>query len=295
MAKKHPIELLTPPVKFDYTGGEEQTQSHSGGNGGGGGSGSSIPSFESIFAEMLNRYLPETVTFEPIGEDVLRETIGNWLRPAYEQAIRTRRERTRRQNAELDADAWARGMGASTYVTDVKNRAFESEDRDVTDLESDYASTLAGHLYDALRAQQEQQIAVDQFNAEQINHAREQAAKAAQSLYDAYLNAGGHSSSGGSGGSGSSGGSESSAAASSTQTGSGKNPILSMLIDAAQAQEPGTAVDYQTAANLLSRLSPAERAKLYAGQGESYARQNAEILRGIGREAYERLKAQFPA
>ena len=187
MIKIPHINILTPPIKDPF---KQPAKPKSTGTGSGSGA---TPSFESIFEEMLKRYLPETVSFTPLGEDVLRETISNWLRPAYEQAIRSRRERTERQNAELDADAWARGMGASTYVTDVKDRAFRSEAQDVSDLESDYASALAGQLYDAMRAQQEQKIAVDQFNAEQINHARERAADEAQALYSAYLAAGGGS------------------------------------------------------------------------------------------------------
>ena len=206
---------------------------------------------------MLKRYLPETVTFEPLDEDVLKETISNWLRPAYDQAIRSRQERTQRQNAELDADALARGMGTSTYVTDVKDRAFRSEAQDVGALEGDYASTLAGQLYDAMRAQQETKIEVDMFNAEQINRAREKAAAAAQALYGA----------------------------------SGHGVLSGMRPDTGDG---GAAIDYRTAANLLSRLTPEQRKQLYAGEG-AYASQNAAILNGLGRAEYERLKAQFPA
>ena len=56
----------------------------------------------------------------------------------------------------------------------------------------------------------------------------------------------------------------------------------------------GAAIDYRTAANLLSRLTPEQRKQLYAGEG-AYASQNAAILNGLGRAEYERLKAQFPA
>ena len=275
MIKIPHINILTPPIKDPF---KQPAKPKSTGTGSGSGA---TPSFESIFEEMLKRYLPETVSFTPLGEDVLRETISNWLRPAYEQAIRSRRERTERQNAELDADAWARGMGASTYVTDVKDRAFRSEAQDVSDLESDYVSALAGQLYDAMRAQQEQKIAVDQFNAEQINHARERAADEAQALYSAYLAAGG-------GGSGKG----------VQQTPGSFLEALLAGIDPSQNSAPqadDTAkVDYKTAANLLSRLSPEQRARLYAGDGE-FARHNAEILAGIGQEAYEQLKKLFPA
>ncbi len=268
MLLKPPIKLLTPPIKVTQPSQKPNKQS----SGGGG----SAPSFEAIFADMLKTYLPETITFEPLGEDVLRETIANWLRPAYEQAIKSREQRTERSNAELDADAWARGMGASTYVTDVKDRAYRSEAQDISDLESDYASNLAGELYDAMRAQQEQKIEVDKFNAEQINRAREKAAAAAQALYASYRSGGGRS------------GSSNSAST------NGLNPLLNAVLGYTPETAGSATVDYKTAANLLSRLTPEQRRAFYAGEG-AYAEQNAEILNGLSRAEYERLKSQFPA
>ena len=251
-------------------------------------------SFESLFSEVLARYLPETVAYTPLGEDVLRATIQNWIRPAYEQAIRDRRERTQQQNAELDADAWARGMGESTYVTDVKSRAYENESRDVSDLESDYASTLAGHLYDAMRAQQEQKVAVDEFNAQQVNAAREHASETALALYNTYLASLQNAQTGG-------GGSALSATAA-QETDAGKpakyGPLVQSILDrirpTGSETQQSASVDYKTAANLLARMSASQRADLYAGRG-SYAQQNEELLNGLGRPVYEQLQRLFPA
>ena len=267
MFLKPPIRLLTPPVKQPTTISEKPKKTASAGGG-------STPSFETLFSEMLQTYLPETVSFEPLSEDVLRETIANWLRPAYDQAIRSREQRTERANAELDADAWARGMGASTYVTDVKDRAYRSEAQDVSNLESDYASQLAAELYDAMRAQQEQKLEVDRFNAEQINRAREKAAAAAQALYGSYRSSGSRS-------------------GSDTSGEGGNLSIQDALLSAGQSMN-GAEVDYRTAANLLSRLTPEQRRQLYAGEG-AYAAQNAELLHSLGRALYEQLMAMFPA
>ena len=132
------------------------------------------PTLESLFSEMLARYMPETVSYTPLDQDAIREMLIEWLRPAYEQAIQSRREQTKRSNAELDADAWARGMGTSTYVTDVKDRAYQNEARDVDALEGNYAATLAGQLYDAMQKQQEQALQVEQFNAEPVSDVYEQ-------------------------------------------------------------------------------------------------------------------------
>lgn len=242
-----------------------------------------IPSYESIFSEMLKRYLPETVEFTPLSEREISNMIANWLRPAYEQAIRARQTQTRHFNAELDADAWSRGMGSSTYVTDVKSRAFRDEAQDVDDLESDYASTLAGHLYDAMRAQQEQKVEIDRFNAEQINHAREQAASAATALYNAYLTAANQSS----GGKSRSTGKQTASAA---QSVSALEALLSL-----PGQEEYAEISYTDARSLLSRMTNRERAALYAGADPDAARQKAEIIHSLGSDAYNRLKAQFPA
>ena len=88
MILKPPIRLLTPPIKNPTAKMPKPNKTSSAGGGSG------TPSFEAIFSDMLKTYLPETVSFEPIGEDVLRETIANWLRPAYEQAIRSREQQT---------------------------------------------------------------------------------------------------------------------------------------------------------------------------------------------------------
>ena len=129
MIFKPPIKIYTPPIRVTapgrYTKPKKTTQpvkpvkpsaptggsgSGSGGSGGSGSSGSSgrsggsggssggsvpqvqIPSLESLFQQMLTKYLPETVEFTPLREEVLSETIRNWLRPAYEQAIEARRD-----------------------------------------------------------------------------------------------------------------------------------------------------------------------------------------------------------
>jgi hypothetical protein len=292
---KLPIKLLTPPVRPDRIPGVRKTRPQTPGtpaapqkpgNGGGGSHGGSsapdIPSFESLFRKMLERYVPETVEFEPVSEEVLRDTIGNWLRPAYEQAIQNRRERTERINAELDADAWSRGMGESTYLTDVKERQREGEARDVDTIESNYAATLAGELYNAIRSQQEQKIAVDRFNAEQINAARRRAAEAAETLYRTYLSAA--SKSGRSGGSGGTGGAEENA----------DDPFDTFDVGAFAEGNIGKP-DYRTIVNLLSRMSSAERSQLYDRGNASFAKIRAEILHSIGMNKFRELMTQFPA
>lgn len=240
------------------------------------GSGTAIPTFESLFSDMMARYMPETVTFTPMDEETIRSMLMEWIRPAYEQAIRNRRELTARYNAELDADAWARGMGESTYVTDVKSRAYANEARDVGDLESDYAATLASRLFDAMQTQQEEQIKVDQFNAEQMNRAKERATEAANALYQAYVNAAKSSGS---------------RTASSAKSESKQTATSDKSLDASQS---APAVSLNEAINLIARLSPENRRALYTGSG-SYAQMYREILTGIGSDAFRKLMQKYPA
>lgn len=217
--------------------------------------------------------MPETVEFTPLSEEVLTETIRNWLRPAYEQAIQSRREQTGRINAELDADAWSRGMGQSTYLTDVKDRQFRSESRDVDALESDYASTLAGHLYDAMKEQQKTKIEVDQFNAAQINRARELATSAAQALYRSYQSGGGSGRSG------------------SKQTEKSGKTILA---DLENKQQNTSKTGYNTVANAVARMSPAARSRLYDRSDPTYAGLRSEILYSVGSGGFSKLMRDFP-
>ena len=253
-------DLLPEPETTEKTGGTPAVKT---------------PTFEELFSEMLTRYTPETVTFEPMDAEEIRSMLIEWLRPAYEQAIARRKEQTARYNAELDADAWARGMGTSTYVTDVKDRAFTHEARDVSDLEGEYAASLASRLYDAMQSQQEQKLETDRFNAEQINDARARAASAALSLYQTYKS-GGHSAGSGS---------KSTAATEKKTADTGKT---------AAAAEAAPTISLSEATNLVARLSPENRAALYKGTG-TYAQVYQEILKSIGSAAFRKLMSEYPA
>ena len=97
-----PINPLTPPARLKSPRTQKQqtdaAASKSGGGSYAGGATPDIPTFESLFQQMLRHYMPETVEFTPLSEDILSETIRNWLRPAYEQAIKSREQRTERSN-----------------------------------------------------------------------------------------------------------------------------------------------------------------------------------------------------
>lgn len=283
-----PINPLTPPIRITSPSQSSKPTAQNPAKPSQGGSGGTykpnggkthVPSLETLFQQMLNHYLPETVEFTPLDEKVLSETIGKWLRPAYEQAIQARREQTERANAELDADAWSRGMGQSSYLSDVKERQYRGEASDIDALEGSYASELAGHLYDAMKEQQQMKIDVDKFNAEQMNHAHEQAMSAAQALYQSLLSqAGSH------------GGGRGSSSAANAQGASGNSMLQSLLDGMGNASK----TDYRTIANTVARMSPQERSRLYDRSDPKYIGLRSEILWSLNADEYAKLMRAFP-
>lgn len=79
----------------------------------------------------------------------------SFLRPSVDEAIKARDRRARESMAETDADAYARGMGSSSYISSMKNRQREAADTDVIKLEGEYSSAMAEYLYKALSAMQQ--------------------------------------------------------------------------------------------------------------------------------------------
>ena len=141
--------------------------------------------------QMYTRFAPQEVAYDTRDEAEIRSSVAAWLRPSYDQAIANRQEQTRANKANLDADAIARGMGASTYVTDVKNRQQNAETSDIATLEADYGSTLAKYVLDGVDSEQDRALEAEKFNAEQRESAYDQAYSAALVLYAQYKKNGG--------------------------------------------------------------------------------------------------------
>ena len=168
--------------------------------GGGSGAGESA-SDEDVLSDYINqmyaRFAPQEVSYDTKSEEDIRASVAAWLRPGYEQAIANRQVQTSQNKANLDADAIARGMGASTYVTDVKNRQQNAEASDIASLESDYGSNLAKYVLEGVDSEQDRALEAEKFNAEQRQSAYDQAYSAALALYAQYKKSGGGGKSGG--------------------------------------------------------------------------------------------------
>lgn len=164
------------------------------------------PMFQQYYNEILASMTPQTIEYQAPTADEIAAQISSYLRPAVDQQIRNRQQSTLQQRAATDADAASRGILASTWVTDIKNRLMQSEAADVAAAESDYRAQLLQGVYNrqAQEADRAHQIAM--FNAQMRQQAESDAYQRAGDMYNLYLQ-NKKSSGGGGGGSGSTAGS----------------------------------------------------------------------------------------
>ena len=79
----------------------------------------------------------------------LYSQLSAFLRPSVDEAIANRRSYGETVLAELDADAYSRGMGGSSYLSSMKNREYDAAASDIAAMESKYSATLAQYVYNA--------------------------------------------------------------------------------------------------------------------------------------------------
>ena len=231
--------------------------SSSGGSGSGSGGQDEADILSGLISEMYERFAPQEIDYNAKSEDEIRSSISAWLRPSYEQAITTRKEQTLTNKANLDADAIARGMGASTYVTDVKNRQQNAESSDIATMESDYGATLAKYVSEGVETENDRLLEVQKFNAEQRQSAYELAFSAAMELFPYYRK----KSSGG---------------------GSSKTSGV-------------TATSRQNVETFLGSPSKSERSEVYQATTTAGAQYRAEIIASVGTTGYIQMQGKYPS
>lgn len=254
-----------------YAYASPDAQSTGGGTSGSGGF--YVSSFEELLSQMLSAYDPALVQYSPLDEQQALLQIAAWLRPAFDAAIAARGKQTAFAAAELDTDAYARGMGSSSYVSDVKARNLMDEADDVREMDGDYASKLAQYLYQAVEADRTRALEVAKFNAEQTNQARAHAASAAQSAYAAQTTA----RSGGSG--------TKSAATASSAAG---NSLLSTLGAGSSNAKAG-----EDALAFYRSLSASQKQLFFNTGSLTYAKQRNALLQAYGAQKYNALRSSF--
>ena len=152
----------------------------------------------SDWSDLANMVL-EGYNLPTTDKDEIRSYVESYLRTAYDQSIENRRKQTEADRAMIDLDAYSRGMGSSTWVTDAKQRLQDAEADDIARMEANYQAGLNEAVLNQYN------LAVAQGLAAQNN-----AYDLAKDLYSLGQNAkagvGSVSSSGGSGGGGGGGG-----------------------------------------------------------------------------------------
>lgn len=195
----------------------------------------------SIVQKIMAEYdLPSTDT------DTLKAQIEAYLRPSADQAIAARNKATAANRAAIDLDAYSRGMGASTWVTDAKQRETDSALDDIGTIESNYMATLSEAILNQLNAAKNAQLTA-QTNAYNL------AAQLYQMGQNAAAGVGGGSGGGGGGGGGYSyssySGGSSGGGSSSSSSGSSRN-----IYDSTNLTNDGKNQSFSNKDNLYSYL-----------------------------------------
>ena len=213
------------------------------------------------FTEQMQGMLSSPdVNYTPQSEAALRAQLASALRPQVDAAIEARRELTRENTAALDVDAWARGMGRSTYLTDVKERQMDDEADDIVRMEQEYSATLASLLMEALQQERARAFEAEMYNADAATKARQVAFSSAQSAYGDYLND----------------------------------------LQAAQNRGGGSAKDAAIATTeencrlFLSYLTPEERGNIYKGVTAQDRAYRDELIASLGHAGYVSIQQEFP-
>lgn len=78
--------------------------------------------------------------------------------------------------AELEADAYSRGMGSSSFVSSMNAREQDDVQSDIAAIEAQYAAAIAEQLYKAMNTYNEMNLQAQMFNAQMRQNAQNSAA-----------------------------------------------------------------------------------------------------------------------
>ena len=108
------------------------------------------------FSNLYNRvYGMFNNTYTPQSASTLKDALSRSMRPAYDKQIAAREDAAKANRAAIDTDAASRGMGSSSWVTDVKNRQNNAAASDIANINSDYQANLYNALLNRLGQQDE--------------------------------------------------------------------------------------------------------------------------------------------
>lgn len=126
---------------------------------------------------------------------IMREYLERFMRPATDAAIEAREDAAESNMAEMDADAAARGMQGSTFVSSLKAREMEEAQADIADIEGDYMAALSAQLYESMFDLYESHLEQERYEAE-LEMERERLELEKRAFYSANSGSSGRSGSG---------------------------------------------------------------------------------------------------
>ena len=150
-----------------------------------GGGGSAYPNsqFDQYYNQISASLSAPTMSYNAPSKADLSKEIAAYLRPSYDKAIGMRKEQTGVNRAGIDVDAASRGMGASTWVTDAKQREDKYEASDISNMESDYNASLAQSVLDQYNQHMANKMQVDMHNANLTAQYEQMAYERAAQMY----------------------------------------------------------------------------------------------------------------
>lgn len=192
----------------------------------------------------------------------LKEDISGYLRPGVDLAISKRRAAGETAKAELDADAVSRGMGASTYVSSMKEREDDDVQSDISIMEAQYTATLAERIAAALEKYQSMSLQAQMQNAQYAYNAQTTAMNLASQWFNSYMN--------------------NAAKAAKSSSKSGKSSTASKNM---------STLDY---VRFVSGLSAPERSMLYNSGASEWVMMRTELEDALGKDGYRTVRNAFP-
>ena len=225
-------------------------------------SANSMSKFQEYYDTILGALNVPSISVSVPSKAELKEDISSYLRPGVDLAISKRRAAGETAKAELDADAVSRGMGASTYVSSMKEREDDDVQSDISIMEAQYTATLAERIAAALEKYQSMSLQAQLQNAQYAYNAQTTAMNLASQWFNSYMN--------------------NAAKAAKNSGRSGKSSTASKNM---------STLDY---VRFVSGLSAPERSMLYNSGASEWVMMRTELEDALGKDGYRTVRSAFP-
>lgn len=122
--------------------------------------------FKNIYGSIPTRTItPTEITLDAKTRESIANDVSAYLRPYYDMAAQERQQTAVQSRAELDADAYSRGMGSSTWLTDKKSRESMAAASDIASINAQYGAALSQGVSEQMGTYEQNKLAVAQQNA----------------------------------------------------------------------------------------------------------------------------------